>query len=130
MKKAITILVSLLALSTLTAQANATKYDFIAEHNSKPVRMCIAAASNDVQKLKKAIMLFERGDKRATANHYDCNGMSIANFAYNFKAYENAEFLNKYSSRINKVSNTKVEIHEVASTSSETIINIIVVAAP
>lgn len=98
--------------------AKATEYKFIATDSSPETKMCVLAGSNNKLGLKRAIRFGVRGSaintKRFTINNITCNDMVMAHFAHKYDAFDTFKYLNRFTTKKNKIPITSVEIKDIA----------------
>ena len=108
----LTLACSLAALFIATG-ASAQQYKFVATDNSPATKLCVKAGSNEKFQLKRTAKRYHLGKMAQIANDFQCNGLSMAQFAYKYNASDTYELLERYSHQENKVG-PSVTIHDVA----------------
>ena len=109
---------TLAVVFVLSFNANATKYEFIATDSSIETKMCVFAGSNNKDGLKNALR-FNPGrsainSKRVAVNSITCNDMVMAHFAHKYNALDTFSYLNRFTSKKDKIPTTSVEIKDIA----------------
>lgn len=105
----------MIAIGIFTASnAVAQDYIFKGTDNTIETKLCVTAGQNNSGKLKSAIRKTNVRSSYRVVNNIECNGMSLAKFAYTYNAMDTFEYLNQRSFLQNKV-NTSVTIQDVAS---------------
>ena len=116
-------LFTLLLALTFSFNVAAKSPVFDTEGASRAEYTCIAAATNDVSKLKALMKLEAYGQKNIVDNLH-CNDLSITEFAAKYQAYDSIEYLNKYADSkqyidVVALKNTKVNGKPSTMTASE-----------
>ena len=83
-------------IATLSFSAQAKNTQFDTTNADRSVYTCVAAASNDVTKLK-ALMKLEPYGEKSIVTGLKCNDMDIADFAANYYAVDSVAYLNKFA---------------------------------
>ena len=112
------IIISLIAAATVSFQAQAAEYDFIAEDNSATTRLCIAAATDDVAEVRKQVRNLRTAPHiqyKTVVNSVRCNGEVAASFAHTYGAMETFSYLFKYTEKRNKRGIPRTSVEEVVS---------------
>ncbi len=115
-------------LLAATQQSVASETNFIAKDNTIETRLCIAAASDDSSTLKSLIRHSYKRHTREIANNFNCNGVSLARFAYDFDAKNTFEYLNRYSHSSNRVKQSVI-IKDLAANKTKKMPKTVVVSA-
>lgn len=99
--KVLSRLLGFAVFACMSTQADAAEYTFIADDNSKQTRFCVAAGSNDLVTLKRAIRQLRRSPHQHVKSLVDsirCNGDFASEFARQYEASDTLAFLNRHSS--------------------------------
>lgn len=105
---------AIIALGLFTANhVVAQDYIFKGTDNSIETKLCVSAGQNNNGKLISTIRKVDSRSSYRVVNNIECNGMSLAKFAYTYNAKDTFKYLNKRSFMKNKV-NTSVTIQDVA----------------
>ena len=115
-------------LLAVTQQSVASETNFIANDNTIETRLCIAAATDDSSTLKSLIRRTYKRHTREVANNFNCNGVSMARFAYDFNAKNTFEYLNRYSHASNRVKQSVI-IKDLAANKTKAMPKTVVVSA-
>lgn len=97
----------------------AQQYQFVATDNSIETKLCIKVGENDKQGVRSIVRRMNEGKVRKVANAFQCNGMSLAKFAYKYEAPITFDYLNRVSLKKNRV-NPTVTIQDVAKWNKDT----------
>lgn len=89
-------------IATLSFSAQAKNTQFDTTNADRSVHTCVAAASNDVTKLK-ALMKLEPYGEKSIVTGLKCNDMDIADFAANYYAVDSVAYLNKFSTQSKQI---------------------------
>lgn len=97
-----------LLLATIAASAlplSAAQYKFVPGNDRVETQICIAAAENNLSKLKNKSLAMSRnaGIFRTVAKKLTCNNKSIADFAFKYDADKTVKFLDRYSTHDVKI---------------------------
>ncbi|TRX55073.1 DUF3718 domain-containing protein [Thalassomonas sp. M1454] len=97
-------LTSIAAITTLalsvSVQAKTAQFD--TSNADRSMYTCIAAASNDVSKLKKLMKLEPYGEKSIVTG-LKCNDMDISDFAASYYAVDTVAYLNKFATQSEQI---------------------------
>ncbi|WP_019027665.1 DUF3718 domain-containing protein [Colwellia piezophila] len=111
-------LISVVVILLLSFNVNATKYKFIAADNSIETKICVFAGNNNKLGLKNALRLNSWGaafvNKRFSVNNITCNDMVMAHFAHKYDALDTFAYLNRLTTKKDKIHATSVEIKDIA----------------
>lgn len=99
----------------------ATEYEFVAMDGSKETKMCVAAVTNDMKKLRRLIShnYGIRDVGRTVAKTVFCNDVIIANFAYEYQANDTVDYLDRYTPRKYKRMRTSITIKDITAKVNE-----------
>lgn len=115
-------------IAFFTTAEGSTKYQFKAADNSLDTRMCVAAANNNLIRLKQAARMADLGIKGITRK-LACNNRDITHFAATYGADKTTKYLSKKAPKKYKVNLGDVEITEIAQNSSSGIVQVIYVSS-
>jgi hypothetical protein len=93
--------------------------------SSKETKMCVAAVTNDMKKLKRLISHNYRMRDvaktvaKAVSKTVFCNDVIIANFAYEYQANDTVDYLDQYTPRRYKRMRTSITIKDITAKGSE-----------
>ncbi|MEW6996353.1 DUF3718 domain-containing protein [Colwelliaceae bacterium BS250] len=110
-----------------TAQGS-TQYKFIAKNNTLEVQMCIAAATNNLMKLKQIARRDAAGIKDITRS-VECNNQDITHFAATYGAHKTTKYLSRKAPKKYRVNVNEIEITDLARNSSSEKIQVIYVSS-
>ncbi|WNC72122.1 DUF3718 domain-containing protein [Thalassotalea psychrophila] len=99
--KTVTLLVTILT-STIAFNTQADSIQFDTSNADRNTHTCIAAATNDLDKLKSLMGLEQYGEKNVVENLH-CNELTITEFATKYHAYDSIAYLNKFLHKNRKV---------------------------
>lgn len=91
----------------------AVEYQFVAADRSLETKICIAAVTNDIKKLKRLISFETHSGAKDIARSILCNDIIIANFAYEYQASDTVAYLDRYTSREDKKMRTRITIKDI-----------------
>ncbi|MFT7201038.1 MAG: hypothetical protein ACI9UD_002704 [Glaciecola sp.] len=99
----------------------ATEYEFVAMDSSKETKLCVAAVTNDMKKLRRLIShnYGMRDIGRTVAKTVLCNDVIIANFAYEYQANDTVDYLDRYTPRKYKKMRTSITIKDITAKVNE-----------
>ncbi|MEW6998754.1 DUF3718 domain-containing protein [Colwelliaceae bacterium BS250] len=110
-----------------TAQ-DSIKYVFKGADNSLDTRMCVAAASNNLRRLKGAVRMDGYGIRYIT-RFLICNDQDITNFAAKYGTYNTTKYLNRYAPKKYKINSDEVEIIDLVHQSSSGQVEVIYISS-
>jgi hypothetical protein len=99
----------------------ATEYEFVAMDSSKETKLCVAAVTNDMKKLRRLIShnYGMRDIGSTVAKTVLCNDVIIANFAYEYQANDTVDYLDRYTPRKYKKMRTSITIKDITAKVNE-----------
>ena len=105
--------------------ANERNVTFKAGDSSRGTQTCIAAAQDDLFKLK-AWGRFDGNGPKDTTRNLICNNQDITNFAASFQAYKTTKYLSRYAPGKYKVDVDKVRIIDLANSKTQSYKHVII----
>lgn len=106
-------------MSAYQVTANEMNVIFEAGDSSRGTQTCIAAAQDDLFKLK-AWGRFDGNGPKNTTRELICNDQDITNFAASYGAYKTTKYLSRYAPQKYKVDVDKVKIIDLANNRTPT----------
>ncbi|MFT6910417.1 MAG: hypothetical protein ACJAS1_007146 [Oleiphilaceae bacterium] len=113
-------LISAVVVLGFTVSSNAAaNYQFVGADNSIDTKICLAAVTNDMHKLRHNIMRSGAGNRgvhtgaRKVARTLMCNDQIVANFAYKYEASETFEYLDRYTPKKYQDQRPEVTIKDI-----------------
>lgn len=114
-----TLLAIIVTISAYQLAANERNVIFKAGDTSRDTQTCIAAAQDDLFKLK-AWGRFNGNGPKSTTRDLICNDQDITNFAASYGAYKTTKYLSRYAPKKYKVDVDKVRIIDLANNKTPT----------
>ena len=111
--KHLKLLILLPILLFCSINTYATEYQFVAGDRSLETKMCIAAVTNNVKKLKRLIAFETYYGVKDIARAVFCNDLIIANFAYEYQANDTLAYLDRYTPKKEKRLRTRITIKDI-----------------
>jgi hypothetical protein len=130
-------LISAVVVLAFTGSSNAAvNYQFVAADNSIDTKICLAAVTNDMNKLRLNIMRSSASARgvhsgaRTVARTLMCNDQIVANFAYQYHASKTFEYLDLYTPKKYKGKRPDVTIQDIiASNANQEETTVVLVAS-
>jgi hypothetical protein len=95
------------ALLYLPFNLPAVELQFQAANNSLETRLCVAAVTDNLVRLRSYVYRYER-TPRFVARHIDCNGQNITAFALKYGAETTGKMLHRFNPKVGEVSITDI----------------------
>ncbi|TKB47702.1 DUF3718 domain-containing protein [Thalassotalea mangrovi] len=93
--KGLNSLVLAAGMAVVSLSGQAVEYEFVAADNSVATKTCVAAASDNLSDLKKAVRRSFDGNTKLMSLSIACNDQDINSFAHTYGAVDTGEYLNR-----------------------------------